>query len=212
MLHGSRPTSVVGMTSRRTRAALLTTATLTTSLTLGCGASEQPTETGTTGKTTTVSDWRPRLAPQRPPLEGGSRIRGLDSTDPMIANLDPHLLDAVQAAARAAHADGVPLSVTSGWRSREHQQRLFDEAVAEYGSVKEASRWVSTPDTSAHVTGDAVDVGPTEAADWLSRHGTDHGLCQVFANELWHYELATTPGGECPPPYPDSSYREQPPE
>ena len=210
MYRGRRPTSVVGMTSRRI--ALLATATLTMLLALGCGASEQPAETGTTAKTEkktgTVRDWRPELAPQGPPLDGGSRIRGFDTSDPTIGNLHPDLLAAVQAAARDAHADGVPLSVTSGWRSREHQQRLFDEAVAEHGSVEEASRWVSTPDTSAHVTGDAVDVGPTEAADWMSRHGAAYGLCQVFANELWHYELATTPGGDCPPQYPDSSYRD----
>lgn len=212
MCRGRPPTSVVDMTSRRI--ALLTTATLTTLLTLGCGASDQPAETGTTTKagkthkTKTVRDWRPELAPQGPPLDGGSRIREFDTSDPTIGNLDPDLLDAVQAAARDAHAAGVPLSVTSGWRSRDHQQRLFDEAVAEYGSAEEASRWVSTPDSSAHVTGDAVDVGPTEAADWMSRHGAAYGLCQVFANELWHYELATTPGGECPPQYPDSSYRQ----
>ena len=97
--------------------------------------------------------------------------------------------------------------VTSGWRSQAHQQRLYEEAVSKYGSEGEASRWVSTPDTSAHVTGDAVDIGPTVAADWLSQHGADYGLCQIFANEIWHYELATTTGGQCPDMLPDSSYR-----
>jgi LAS superfamily LD-carboxypeptidase LdcB len=70
--------------------------------------------------------------------------------------------------------------------------------VAKYGSEEEARRYVATPDTSAHVTGDAVDIGPTEADSWLSQHGADYGLCQTFANEIWHYELATTPGGLCP--------------
>lgn len=95
--------------------------------------------------------------------------------------------------------------ITSGWRSRAHQ-RLFAEAVSRYGGEQEALRYVSTPDTSAHVTGDAVDIGPTDADDWLSRHGADYGLCQVFANEIWHFELATTPGGSCPDMLPDSSY------
>ena len=31
--------------------------------------------------------------------------------------------------------------------------------------------------------------------------------CQVFANERWHFELATTAGGRCPPMLPDNSYR-----
>ena len=96
---------------------------------------------------------------------------------------------------------------TSGWRSRAHQQRLFDEAVSTYGSVPEALRYVATPDTSAHVTGDAVDIGPTDAAVWLGEHGSAYGLCQIFANEIWHFELATTQGGRCPDMFPDGSYR-----
>ncbi|SDD15237.1 M15 family metallopeptidase [Nocardioides lianchengensis] len=121
--------------------------------------------------------------------------------------LDPDLLAAVQAAARDARADGITVQVTSGWRSREHQQRLYDEAVTRYGSEEEARRYVATPDASAHVTGDAVDIGPTDAADWMGRHGSAHGLCQTFANEMWHFELATTPGGECPEQLPDGSSR-----
>lgn len=130
-----------------------------------------------------------------------------DRADPTIHHLDPDLLDALEHAAQGARDDGVRLLVTSGWRSRAHQQRLFDEAVARYGSVEEARRWVSTPDTSAHVTGDAVDIGPTDAADWLGRNGAAYGLCQTFANEIWHFELATNPGGQCPEMLPDSSYR-----
>jgi hypothetical protein len=142
--------------------------------------------------------------------QGLSQLRsgGEDTVvGPTVANLDPDLLDAVRAAARDARAAGVRLHITSGWRSREHQQRLFDEAVGRYGSEEEARRFVATPDASAHVTGDAVDIGPTEADDWLGRHGADYGLCQVFANEIWHFELATEPGGPCPEMLPDSSYR-----
>jgi LAS superfamily LD-carboxypeptidase LdcB len=131
----------------------------------------------------------------------------LTDQQPTTGHLDPDLQDAVRAAARDAQDDGVELVITSGWRSRQHQQRLFDEAVRKYGSEQEARRYVSTPDTSAHVTGDAVDIGPTDADDWLNQHGADYGLCQVFANEIWHFELATTPGDPCPEMLPDSSYR-----
>lgn len=124
-----------------------------------------------------------------------------------VGHLDPDLREAVRTAIRDARADGVRMEITSGWRSREHQQRLFDEAVAEYGSEAEARRWVATPDDSAHVTGDAVDVGPTDAMDWMIRNGSDYGLCQTFANEMWHFELATEPGADCPPPLPDGSHR-----
>lgn len=124
-----------------------------------------------------------------------------------VKRLDPDLRDAVRAAARGAREDGIRMVVTSGWRSKERQQRLFDEAVAKYGSAEEALRYVSTPERSEHVTGDAVDIGPTDAAYWLSRYGAEYGLCQIFSNEIWHYELATTPGGQCPEMYADSSSR-----
>ena len=54
---------------------------------------------------------------------------------------------------------------------------------------QEAARWVATADTSPHVQGDAIDVGPWAATSWLSEHGAAYGLCQVYANEPWHYEL-----------------------
>lgn len=148
---------------------------------------------------------QPRPPGDIPPKAGPHDA--FDLTDPTIANLEPALLEAVQAAAGDARDDGVPMSVTSGWRSRNQQQRLFDEAVDEYGSEEEALKYVATPDTSAHVTGDAVDLGPTDAMSWLSQHGSDYGLCQTFANEAWHYELSTTPGGECPEMLPDGSSR-----
>ena len=53
----------------------------------------------------------------------------------------------------------------------------------------EAARWVATPATSAHVSGDAVDIGHADAAAWLSKHGAEYGLCQIYRNEPWHYEL-----------------------
>ena len=58
-----------------------------------------------------------------------------------------------------------------------------------YGSEEEAARWVATAETSPHVSGDAVDVGPSDATAWLSEHGDEYGLCQVYGNEPWHYEL-----------------------
>ncbi|WP_229053835.1 M15 family metallopeptidase [Aeromicrobium sp. Leaf350] len=121
-----------------------------------------------------------------------------------VSRLDPDLLDAVQRAAVDAAEDGIELRITSAWRSAAYQQQLLDEAIASYGD-REARRIVQTPDRSRHVTGDAVDVGPTDAAFWVLRHGSDYGLCQVYANEVWHYELLTEPGGTCPPLQSDAS-------
>ncbi len=128
-----------------------------------------------------------------------SQVDPFDDNHPAISNLDPQLRAALQQAAAAAKQNGVKdFWVTSGWRSEDYQQELLDSAVAKYGSRAEASKWVASPDDSSHVTGNAVDVGPTNAADWLSRKGQRFGLCQVYANELWHYELLTSPGRRCP--------------
>ena len=78
-------------------------------------------------------------------------------------------------------------------------------AIVTYGSLAEARKWVSTPEESSHVTGDAVDIGPTDAADWMSWFGNEYGLCQTYANEIWHYELTIEPGGTCPPPISDAA-------
>jgi hypothetical protein len=130
-----------------------------------------------------------------------------DDDVPGVANLAPALLRALRQAARAAANDGIELVVDSGWRSPAYQERLLHEAVAEYGSQEEAARWVATPETSAHVSGDAVDVGPPAAAAWLSAHGAGYGLCQIYGNEPWHYELRPDAVDEgCPPMYADPTH------
>jgi LAS superfamily LD-carboxypeptidase LdcB len=121
-----------------------------------------------------------------------------------VANLDPDLLRALRDAATDAAAEGVAFFVNDGWRSPEYQDRLLREAVATYGSEEEAARWVATSETSAHVPGDAVDIGPFDATYWLSLHGAAYGLCQIYDNEPWHFELrpdAVDAG--CPPRYAD---------
>lgn len=127
-----------------------------------------------------------------------------DDEVPAVVNLDADLLAALRQAATDARGAGVEFVVNSGWRSPEYQDQLLREAVVEYGSEAEAARWVATPDTSAHVSGDAVDIGPPDAAAWLSTNGVGYGLCQIYGNEPWHYELrpdAVDHG--CPLPYAD---------
>lgn len=124
-----------------------------------------------------------------------------------VANLDPGLLRALRHAARDAAADGIELYVNSGWRSPAYQDQLLRDAVAEYGSEEEAARWVATADTSAHVSGDAVDIGRSDATAWLSGHGAAYGLCQIYANEPWHYELRPDAADHgCPPMYADPTH------
>jgi hypothetical protein len=124
-----------------------------------------------------------------------------------IARLEPRLRRALRLAASDAAADGVELDVNSGWRSRAYQDRLLREAVAQYGSEAAAARWVATADTSPHVAGEAVDIGPASAAAWLADHGAAYGLCRIYRNEPWHFELR--PGavdGHCPGMYADPTH------
>ena len=146
-----------------------------------------------------------------PPRETGGAVPGgttvFDDEIPGVAKLDSDLLGALRRAATDGADDGVRFYVDSGWRSPEYQERLLREAISKYGSEAEAARWVATPETSAHVKGDAVDIGPSAAAAWLSEHGAAYGLCQTYGNEPWHYELrpeAIAHG--CPDMYADATH------
>jgi hypothetical protein len=112
-----------------------------------------------------------------------------DDEVPAVAKLDAALLAAIRRATSDAESDGVELYVNSGWRSRAYQEQLLRKAISEYGSAEQAARWVSSPKTSSHVSGDAIDIGGAGATTWLSRHGVGYGLCQIYDNEPWHFEL-----------------------
>ncbi|MGW4366429.1 M15 family metallopeptidase [Nocardia takedensis] len=107
----------------------------------------------------------------------------------------------------SAHAQGVPLYLNSGYRTWAEQQQLWEDGIATYGSPDAARRWVLPPEESSHVAGEAIDVGPEAGAQWLETHGNRWGLCRTFINEWWHFEIATVPGGACPPMLPDASER-----
>lgn len=124
-----------------------------------------------------------------------------DDHYPAVTRLDPALLTALR---RASQAAGLTFDVNSGWRSRAYQEQLFDDAVHQYGSETGAARWVARPGTSVHEAGKAVDLGPSAATMWLSRHGAAYGLCQIYRNEPWHFELrAAAPDDGCPAMYAD---------
>jgi hypothetical protein len=120
-----------------------------------------------------------------------------DDAVPAVAKLDSDLLAALRQASTDA---GIRFVVNGGWRSPAYEDKLRRDAIAKYGSEAEAARWVATGETSAHVSGDAVDLGPAAATAWLSAHGAAYGLCQIYANEPWHSELRDH---GCPPMYAD---------
>jgi D-alanyl-D-alanine carboxypeptidase len=183
---------------RRTRSALFVAALIVVSLALG-GVLVYP-SLGSSARSATSPQpialqlhdaprRDPRAAPGEPGIGVPHGTTVFDNDIPAVARLDPDLLRALRRAATAAADDGVEFSVNSGWRSRREQEQLFREAVSTYGSKAEAARWVAAPGTSAHETGNAVDLGDSDATAWLSEHGAAYGLCQIYRNEPWHYEL-----------------------
>jgi hypothetical protein len=153
----------------------------------------------------------PRSVPRAPLGESDGAVPDgttvFDNEVPGVAKLDSHLRGALRRAATDATNDGVQFHVDSGWRSPAYQEHLLFEAISKYGSEVEATRWVATPDRSAHVSGDAVDIGPAGAAAWLSEHGAAYGLCQIYGNEPWHYELRRhTSEFGCPAMYADPTH------
>ena len=130
-----------------------------------------------------------------------------DESLPGVSGLSPDLRSALEKATRAARADGVEVFVNSGWRSPALQSQLLADAVSDYGSLEEASRWVATPEKSAHVSGNAVDVGDLDAYLWLQDRSSAYGLCQVYANEPWHFEYRPdSPSEGCPDQYFDPTH------
>jgi zinc D-Ala-D-Ala carboxypeptidase len=164
------------------------------SLHLGVVGDPEPLKIGE-GATDTFSGWLP----------DDQTLSPFDVSNPVIAQLDPSLLKAVQDAARSAEADGIKMRITSGWRTKGFQQRLFDIGVRQYGSVEDAKEFVASPEVSKHVVGEAVDIAPVEADKWLIRNGPQFGLCQIYANEIWHFELAVDDRGACPPLKPNAA-------
>ncbi|MFB9661241.1 D-alanyl-D-alanine carboxypeptidase family protein [Glycomyces mayteni] len=148
----------------------------------------------------TISPARRALGPAHGAVPAGTTV--FDDA-PAVANLDPDLLAALRRAAAAAAGEGVVFLVNGGWRSPAYQEELLSEAVAEHGSPEAAARWVSTPETSAHVAGRAIDLG-RDARAWLAVHGGAYGLHRVYRNEPWHFELWPWPGP--PPLYADPSH------
>jgi hypothetical protein len=147
-----------------------------------------------------VSAASPPTATAQPPAENTT------AQQETATRLDAELARRFAAAQRAAAADGVELTLTSGWRSAAEQQALVDQAVAHDGSVAEAHRWVLPPETSEHVKGLAVDVGPTAGALWLGTHARKLGLCRTYANEMWHFEKLADGATECPDLHLDASW------
>ncbi|MFI1917696.1 M15 family metallopeptidase [Nocardia sp. NPDC020380] len=163
--------------------------------------------------TGTTAHARPAAAPARaitPAVAANGTPAGANTATAIAAGaegLDPELAAAYGQAAAEAQSEGVTLSITSGYRTPGEQEWLWEDGIRTYGSAEAARHWVLPPDESTHVTGHAIDVGPRAGAQWLEDNGNRWGLCRMYDNEWWHFELATRPGEGCPARLPDASMR-----
>lgn len=82
--------------------------------------------------------------------------------------------------------------ITSGWRSPEKQQQLWQAALEKYGDPEVADNWVARPGTSHHEQGFALDIGFENAAtrEWVHNNAGRYGLRFPMSHEPWHIELA----------------------
>jgi len=111
---------------------------------------------------------------------------------------------ALQALIDAARADGLAeplLRPVSGFRDPERQARLWQQALARYGSPQEARKWVAPPGGSAHQSGRAIDfyLGGRNASTnvarlrtlpayrWLVTNARRFGF-YPYEREPWHWE------------------------
>jgi D-alanyl-D-alanine carboxypeptidase len=118
-----------------------------------------------------------------------------------VTEVHPLLMARFEAAKLSAALDGVHLYITSGFRSYERQQELFNAEIEKRGSETEAAKWVLPPQYSHHPRGLALDInypGDPVGAKWLEVNGARFGLCRVYANEWWHFEGVIAPGQSCP--------------
>lgn len=83
------------------------------------------------------------------------------------------------------------VKVDSGYRSVDHQRKLWNAALAKYGSVRAARRWVAPPGHSYHGRGLAVDLkyASADAREWVRDNAKKYGLHFPLSNENWHIEM-----------------------
>ena len=115
---------------------------------------------------------------------------------------------ALEAFLKEAEACGIyGVSVTSGYRSYQYQNQLFEAEIQIAGSVEEASKNVNPPGISEHQSGLCIDMhnlpaastafGGTKEADWLAENAHKFGYILRYPKnkvsvtkinyEPWHF-------------------------
>ncbi|GAA1342585.1 M15 family metallopeptidase [Arthrobacter roseus] len=132
------------------------------------------------------------------------------ATAPGAAKMQADAAAALEDMFAAAAANGIGLTVVSGYRSYQDQAATYNHWVAVHGSVQRADGVSARPGYSEHQTGLAFDVGQsdgvctllpcfrdTAAGQWMDEHAHRYGFIlryppgqeQVtgFQPEYWHF-------------------------
>ena len=91
----------------------------------------------------------------------------------------PDVAAAFDRLASAARADGIPILVTSGYRSDAEQAALF--------AANPDPRWVAPPGRSLHRCATELDLGPPAAYSWLAANAPRFGFVRRYSWEAWHF-------------------------
>ena len=197
------------MMSKRRFAVLLALA-LALGTALGVGLAELAPEATELAPVETSEEWLLMLVNRDHPIVEDYvvgelvELRGGQSVDRRIY---PNL----QAMFDAARSDGLELIVGSGFRTREKQQSLMDQKIADYRAegygddeaVALAEAWVALPGTSEHEIGICADINAEgsstseEVYAWLAENAWQYGFILRYPEdktditgviyEPWHY-------------------------
>lgn len=132
-----------------------------------------------------------------PITPGDASLYGHTSSPEGIDGLDPTFRAQVATLISAVRREtGGNMVIYSGYRSIEHQRRLYEAAIARYGSEQAARRWVAPPGASMHNFGLAVDLRNNGArveygqpiSNWMTANLQRFNLIRPLSNEGWHVE------------------------
>jgi hypothetical protein len=121
-------------------------------------------------------------------------VGGAASRPDSFTGLRPEFAAAVYQMVQDAHEAGIPLQITSAYRSPELQAQLYNAAPPE-----RRGKYVAAPGRSQHNFGTAVDFAVNGSlirdpnspeAQWLAANAARYGLDVPMGWEPWQVELA----------------------
>lgn len=156
-----------------------------------------------------INSWEYVLVNSNHTLDGSFAPEiGVAVSNSSESNQDERIVDALNKFTADAEAQGLEVYLSSGYRSFETQQVLFDMKCEEY-DYEEAAKIVAIPGTSEHQTGLCCDITDiyrdpknselenTDTYKWMSAHCAEYGFIVRFPKnkedvtkiiyEPWHF-------------------------